>query len=81
MIFFDEEEASGGVRSVKTVSFGMFAWAMRCGISGESDLCMNSGKVGALLFQLVGLCNGAGLVDVTVIAYIRCVICFYSECL
>jgi hypothetical protein len=43
------------MRSVKIVSFGMFAWAVRCGILGEDDLRMQLGKVGALLYQLVGL--------------------------
>ncbi len=38
VIWFDEEEASGGLRSVKTVSLGMFVWAVRCGILGEGDL-------------------------------------------
>ncbi len=81
VILFDEEEASGGVRSVKTTSFGMFAWAVRCVILGESDLCMHLGKVGAMLFQLVRLCHGPGLVDVIVTAFIRCVVCSFIECL
>ncbi len=34
VIWFDEEEASGGMRLVKTMSFGMFAWAVRCEILG-----------------------------------------------
>ncbi len=75
VIWFDEEEASGGLRSVKTMSLGMFVWAVRRGVLGEMDLCMNLGKVGVLLFQLVGLCHGPGLVDVTITAYMRCVVC------
>ena len=68
---FDEEEASGGLRSVKTVSFGMFAWAVRCGILGEGDLYEHLGRVGSLLFQLVGLCHDLGLVDVIVTGFMR----------
>ncbi len=49
VLWFDEVEELGGAKSVKTVSFGMFAWAVRCGISGEADLCMHLGRVGALL--------------------------------
>ncbi len=81
VMWFDEEEASGGLRSVKTVSLRMFVWAVRCGILGEMDLCMNLGKVGALMFQLVGLCHSPGLVDVTITAYIRYVFCSLCECL
>ncbi len=47
---FDEEEASGGMRSVKTMSLGMFVWAVRCGILTQDDLCTHLGRVGALLF-------------------------------
>ncbi len=57
------------------VSFGIFAWAVRRGILGEADLCANLGRVGALLYQLVGLCHGPGLINVTITAYIRCAIC------
>ena len=71
MIWFDEEEASGGMRSVKIVSLGMFVWAVRCGILGEGDLCEHLGRVGSLLFQLVGLCHGPGLVDAAVIGFMR----------
>ncbi len=81
VIWFDEEEARGGMRSVKIVSFGMFAWAVRCGILGEGDLCMHLGKVGALLYKLVRLCHGPSLVDVNVTAYIRCVVCSLCVCL
>ncbi len=75
MLEFDEEEGCCGFRSVKTMSLGMFVWAVRCGILGERDLCEHLGKVGALLFQLVGLCHGPRLVDVTVTAFMRCVAC------
>jgi hypothetical protein len=59
----------------------MFAWVVRCRILGEDDLCMQLGKVEALLYQLVGLCHGPGLVDVTVTAYRRCVVCCLCVCL
>ncbi len=75
VIFFDEEERCCSFRIVKTVSLGMFAWAVRCGILGEDDLCEHLGKVGSLLFQLVGMCHGLGLVDVTVTSFMRCVTC------
>ncbi len=69
------------MRSVKTVSFGIFAWVVRRGILVEDDLFMHLGKVGALLYQLVGLCHGPGLMDVNVTAYIRCVVCSLRVCL
>ena len=50
VLWFDELVECGGAKSMKRVSFGMFAWAVRCEIWGEMDLCMNLGKVGALLF-------------------------------
>ncbi len=73
---FNEEEASGSMRSVKTMSLGMFVWAVRCGILTQDDLCMHLGRVGAWLFQLVGLCHGLGLVDAAVTFFIRCVASF-----
>ncbi len=81
LLWFDEIKECGGAKSMKTVSFGMFAWAVRCEILGEADLCTNSERVRALLYQLVGICHGPGLVDVTVTAYIKCAICFICVCL
>ncbi len=81
LLWFDEEEASGGVRSEKTVSFRMFAWAMRGGILGKDDLCMHLGRARALLYQMVGLCHGPGLVDVNVTTYIGCAVCSMCVCL
>ncbi len=66
---------------MKTVSFGMFAWAVRCGILSEAELCMHLGRVGALLYQMVGLCHSLGFVDVTITAYIKCIICAICVCL
>ncbi len=40
---FDEEEASGGLRSVKTASLRMFVWDVRCGFF--CDLCMMLGRL------------------------------------
>jgi hypothetical protein len=48
---------------------------------GEADLCTNLGRVGVLLYQLVGICHGPGLVDVIVTAFIRCAICCTCICL
>ena len=78
---FDEVETCSGFRTVKIVSLGMFAWAVRCGILGEADLCTNLGRVGALLYQLMGICHGPGLVDAANTTYIRCVVCSLCECL
>ncbi len=72
---FDEVETCSGFRTVKIVSLGMSAWAVRCGILGEGDLCEHLGRVGSLLFQLVGLCHGPGLLDVTVTGFMRYVSC------
>jgi hypothetical protein len=72
---FDEVETCSGFRTVKIVSLGMFAWAVRCGILGEGDSCEHLGRVGSLLFQLVGLCHGLGLVDVTVTGFMRYLSC------
>ena len=68
---FDEVETCSGFVTVKLVSLGMFVWAVRCGILGEGDLCEHLGRVGSLLFQLVELCHGPGLVDATVIGFMR----------
>ena len=68
---FDEEIRCCGFRTVKTVSLGMFVWAVRCGILGQADLCEHLGRVGSLLFQLVELCHGPGLVDAAVTGFMR----------
>jgi hypothetical protein len=68
---FDEVETGNGFVTVKLVSLGMFVWAVRCGILGEGDLWEHLGRVGSLLFQLVGLCHGPGLVDAAVIGFMR----------
>ncbi len=52
------------VHTVKTVSFGMFVWAVKCGFISDSKLCENFKRVnGSLLCQAMGLCHGSGLVD------------------
>ncbi len=61
---------------VKTGSFGMFLWAVKCSFISESELCENLRILhGALLYQAVDLCNGFGLVDEDVEGFGRCVRC------
>ncbi len=55
VLWFDEVEECGGAKSMKTLSFGMCVWAVRCEILGVADLCTNLGRVGALVYQLVGM--------------------------
>ena len=54
------------------VSFGMFAWAVRCGVISEEDLCEAKGSLGSLLALAVRLCHGPGLVDADVLSFMRC---------
>ncbi len=66
---------------VKTVSFGMFVWAAKCSFISESELCEKLKRFhGALLFQVVGLCHGFGLVDEDVGGFVRCVHCVFCGC-
>ena len=61
----------GGVVTVNLLSLGIVVWAVRCGILGGGDLCEHLGRVGSLLFQLVELCHGPGLVDAAVTGFMR----------
>ncbi len=70
-----------GVRSRRQVTFGMFAWAVRCGIISDDDLVENAKQVGSFLHQLVKLCHGTGFVDIDVEAFLRCVVCAEHSCL
>ncbi len=57
---------------MKTMTFGMLVWAVRCGFINESTLCAKLKWYRGLLYQVVSLCNGPGLVDVDVITFVRC---------
>ncbi len=81
VLWFNVYVTSDGLLSRRRVSSGMFVWAVRCGVIGECDLCANLGRVGALLFQLVNLCHGPGLVNVVLISFIRCVVVCACICL
>jgi hypothetical protein len=75
VLFWHErpEEAGGAFRERK-VTFGMFTWAVRCGIIGERDLLSQLGSIGSVLLQLVGLCHGDGLVDADLEEFVRWVV-------
>jgi hypothetical protein len=81
MMWFDELVGPDEIKSRRKVTFGMFVWAVRCGTLDEGDLCANLGRDGGLLYILMGLCHGHGLVDVNVTAFIRCVVCSNYRCL
>ena len=54
VMWFDELVGPDEIKSRRKVTFGIFVWAVRCGILDEEDLCANLGRVGGLLYQLVG---------------------------
>jgi hypothetical protein len=56
----------------RVVTFGMFAWAVRCGVISEEDLWEAEGSLGGLLTLAVSLCHGPGRVDVDVLSFVRC---------
>ncbi len=66
---------------MKSVTFGMFVWAVRCGFISEADLCGNLRRLhGELLYQVVSLCHGSGLVDEDVRGFGMCDICVVCGC-
>ncbi len=67
--------------TIKTTTFGMCVWAVRCGFTSEADLCGNLRRLhGRLLYQAVSLCHGSGLVDEDVGGFVRCGICVVCGC-
>ena len=54
------------------VTFGMFIWAVRCGVISEEDLWEAEGSLGSLLALVVSLCHGHGLADADVLSFVRC---------
>ncbi len=63
-----------GVGIGKVVTFGMFAWLVRCGVISEEDLWEAERSLGSLLALAVSLCHGPGLVDADVLPFVRCVV-------
>ncbi len=60
---------------VNVVTFGMFSWAVRCGIRSEADFWEGAPTFRGILFQAVGLCHCPRLVNVDMAAFIRCSVC------
>ena len=81
VLWFDKHVTFDGLLSQRKVSIGMFLWAVRCEVIGESDLCAHMGEVGSFLFRLVKVCHGPGLVDPTVISFLRYVVGCACICL
>jgi hypothetical protein len=73
ILWYAEYVDQNGVGIGKVVTFGMFAWAVRCGVISEEDLWEAERSVGSLLALAVSLCHGPGLVDADVLPFVRCV--------
>ncbi len=58
----------------KVVTFGIFAWAVRCGVINEEDLWEAERSLGSLLALAVSLCHDPRLVDVHVLPFVRCLV-------
>ena len=83
VFWYDMSVDQDGFEVGRVVSFGMFAWAVRCGVISEEDLCEAEGSLGSLLALAVRLCHGPGLVDVDVLSFVRCgifvlTVCFFA---
>jgi hypothetical protein len=72
VFWYEESVDQDGLEFGKVVTFGMFAWAVRCGVISEKDLWEAEGSLGGLLALVVSLCHGPGLVDADVLAFVRC---------
>ncbi len=60
--------------TMKIVSVGMFVRAVKCGFISESKLREKLKRFhGSLLYQVVNLCHGSGLVDENIEGFVRCV--------
>ncbi len=67
--------------TMKIVSVGMFLWAARCGFISKAKLCERLRRFhGLLLYLVVNLCHGSGLVDEDVVNFVRCVFCVIFCC-
>ena len=83
VFWYDMYVDQDGLEFGSVVDFGMFAWAVRCGVISEEDLCEAEGSLGSLLALAVRLCHGLGLVDADVLSFVRCgiivlVVCFIA---
>jgi hypothetical protein len=72
VFWYEESVDQDGLKFGKVVTFGMFAWAVRCGVISEEDLWEAEGSLGGLLALVVSLCHGPGLVDADVLSFVRC---------
>jgi hypothetical protein len=72
--WYDESVDQEGMPFGRVVTFGMFAWAVRCGVVSEEDLRAVEGSLGGLLALAVSMCHGPGMVDVDVLSFVRCVV-------
>jgi hypothetical protein len=72
--WFDESVDQDGMPFGRVVTFGMFAWAVRCGVVSEEDLRDAEGSLGGLLALAVSMCHCPGLVDADVLSFVRCVV-------
>jgi len=71
VFWFDESVDQDGHKVGRVVTFGMFAWAVRCNVLSEEDLWEAEGSLGGLLALAVRLCHGPGLVDPDVLSFER----------
>jgi hypothetical protein len=83
VFWYDMSVDQDGFEVGRVVSFGMFAWAVRCNVISEEDLCEAEGSLGSLLALAVRLCHGPGLVDADVLSFVRCgifvlIVCFIA---
>ncbi len=74
LFWYERLEDTDGAFTERKVTFGMFIWAVRCGNIGERDLLSQLGSIGSVLFQLVGLCHGDGLMDADLEEFVRWVV-------
>ncbi len=72
VLWYAECVDQNGLELGKVVTFGMFAWAMPCGVISEEDLWEAEGSLGSMLAFAVSLCHGTGLVDADVLSFVRC---------
>ena len=72
MFWYDEFVDQDGLEFGRVVTFGMFAWAVRCGVISEEHFWEAEGSLGGLLALALSLCHCPGLVDADVLSFVRC---------
>jgi hypothetical protein len=72
VFWYDEFVDQDGSEFGRVVTFGMFAWAVRCGVISEEDLWEAEGSLRGMLALAVSLCHDPGLVDADVLSFVRC---------